>query len=68
MEFKLLGMTFRLEIVLLAILLIYVINVHTICSCSKISLSFASLARSTALKGKRAGNQCCAHCQGPSSA
>jgi len=39
MEFKLLGMTFRLEIVLLAILLIYIINAHTICSCSKVSLS-----------------------------
>ena len=39
MEFKLLGMTFRLEIVLLAILLIYIINAYTICSCSKVSLS-----------------------------
>lgn len=38
MEFKLLGMTFRLEIVLLAILLIYIINAYTICSCSKVSL------------------------------
>ena len=39
MEFKLLGMTFRLEIILLAILLIYIMNVHTICSCSKVSVS-----------------------------
>lgn len=39
MEFKIFGMTLRLEIILLAILLIYIINVHTICSCSKVSLS-----------------------------
>jgi len=39
MEFKLFGMTLRLEIILLAILLIYIMNAHTICSCSKVSLS-----------------------------
>jgi hypothetical protein len=39
MEIKFLGMTFRLEIILLAILLIYIMNAHTICSCSKVGLS-----------------------------
>lgn len=39
MDFKILGYTLRLEIVILCVALFYVLNAHMFCSCSKIGIS-----------------------------